>query len=185
MINVNDFHAVLPDQDLKAMDTHLDQMVKTLSFKVQLTPEERSKVSSVSDKRLAFVIKADDYARQFPDAIAPFMKIAKTQDNFDTFLKLLSLARKLTSLLEMITDTSIVASAQVFGILTKFYANLKMASDSGMPGGDDAIQDLSVLFRKATGGISIEDFDSDEELNVELSDASVKDDSESSDSKDA
>ncbi|MCB9230108.1 MAG: hypothetical protein H6581_00470 [Bacteroidia bacterium] len=155
---LKDFHADLTEKDLQNMIADLENVVKKLPFRVQLSPGERREVANVGEARLPFIIKAEDYTRLFPSAVAPFMRMDETRDNFNSFMRMASLQRRVDRLMEIVSDTSMVASSQVFYIFCRFYENLQAAAETGEEGADLAVADLAKLFKKATGGKSIEEY---------------------------
>ncbi|MCB9235554.1 MAG: hypothetical protein H6581_28115 [Bacteroidia bacterium] len=157
--NFKTYKTSIKDSTIKDMCDSVEMTKVSVPNPVQLTPIDRRSIPNVSDSRMAFAIKAEDYTHQFPSVISEVMRIPEAADNLKGFMGLEKVIRRTEVMLEILKDTSMVASAAAFHSYRCFYDALVAAAEAGLPGADEAAADLGKLYRKATGGKSLKDQD--------------------------
>jgi hypothetical protein len=74
----------IPPEVLAQAQAHINAAITLLSaYLLALTPSERHELPKMGDKTLAFVEKALDYARQYPQLCPSYLKITE----FETDMK--------------------------------------------------------------------------------------------------
>jgi hypothetical protein len=143
----NALTASLPDSLVAQIVAWLNQCTTALPFLMNLTPEERRKLPSVSDNRLPYVLKVEEYCKTHR------AKIGMSQENLNELLYYAKLFKDLTTLLRLledlergVRDTQMQAGAILYRQSRIGHGQIKLAYLQGKPGVEAMLDNLDKLF---------------------------------------
>lgn len=142
----NYVHGVLTPEKLRELFTALRTIRETLSFAVNLTPEERGSLPKMGDKSIAFVQKAGAAAENNPRAIPASIDIpgfAGDKVLFDTLYPFVSEYRQVG---ELLNDTMLALGADLYTQALTIYGVLKVAGQA--EGLDELRESMAQRFQK-------------------------------------
>lgn len=138
----NMISASLSDAAVADIKTKIGDIEKQLSFRVNLTPEERQFKLKMGDKSIAFVEKALDLSENNPKLVPPYLDVKEMRKDIGLAKQLASIHRQLASLTESIESTMMVAGSEAFEAALTFYNSAKNASESDVPGTNTIVNEL-------------------------------------------
>lgn len=118
-----------------------------LGFGITLTKEQKEVLLRVEDGRIPFVEKAIEYGKQEPKIVPPFTDLDEYTKDLTLFKALSGIARELSSLNEIVTDTRMAAGSDAFSEALRIYKISKEAAKAGVPGTKSMVDELSKLFQ--------------------------------------
>ncbi len=140
---------VVPPAILAEALDHVTQALYLLNpYLVALTPEERHDLSKMSDKSVAFVTKALQYAETNPQFAPGYLSIPDLQIDVQAVQDLTSVENPANSLAMQLNDTIMKAGSEAMQIALVYYSSVKRASEENAPGAKAIYDDLKVRFEK-------------------------------------
>ncbi|MCG8581886.1 MAG: hypothetical protein MI866_18310 [Bacteroidales bacterium] len=137
----------IPQDILMEAKSKLDEVGALMdTYLITLTKDERISRLKMGEKSLAFVTKAHEYSKQFPELRPSFF----TQEEFDidveTATGLLPIESALKSLSSQINDTVMQAGSEAYTQALLLYNNAKLAARNNVPGAKEVYDDLRSRF---------------------------------------
>lgn len=142
----NQISTQFSDEDLNDVLQAITTIRQKLPFLVKLSADDKKKTAMLDDGRAPFASKALDYASR-ETSISPnplLLKEAKLDSNL--FGKLQSVDRELARLSEMVTDTKMLAGAELYEFARVVYKMAKISASLGNPGTQSIVDDLGRLY---------------------------------------
>ena len=142
----NQINSQFSDEDLKDVLQAITTIRQKLPFLVKLSADDKKKTAMLDDGRTPFASKALDYASR-EASISPnplLLEEAKLDSNL--FGKLQSVDRELARLSEMVTDTKMLAGAELYEFARVVYKMAKISASLGTPGTKSIVDDLGKLY---------------------------------------
>lgn len=142
----NQINAQFSDEDLNEVLQSIDTIRRKLPFLVKLSAAEKKATAMLDDGRTPFASKALDYAsREASISPSPLLLDAANMDS-NLFGKLQSVDRELTRLSEMVSDTRMLAGAELYEFARIVYKLSKISASIGTPGTQSIVDDLGKLY---------------------------------------
>jgi len=108
----------------------------------------------LDEGRVPFALKAVEYASR-ETAISPNPPLlSEAQKDLAIYTKLQTVERELSRLSEMVSDTRMLAGAELYQFARVTYKMAKIASSLNVPGTKSIVDDLGILF--ATQGKTVQ-----------------------------
>lgn len=141
--------AVLTDDVLAQIKTHVDAIRALLPFLQTLTPEDRSKLYKMRDARLAYVSKAVDGAQEHPEIVPGVFKVDEFVKDWDLTTQMVKLRAVVQSLYSDIDDTTMGVGSETVTAANKFYKYVQSAAPT-TPGLKPLLDELAKAFERAS-----------------------------------
>lgn len=139
--------AALTNAQKTALKGHFEAILAILNFGINLTPEERQALPSVSDNRLAFIIKViTNYAPNNANLQPGFLQLADAEKDLKLFTDLTLIDEFAGKVKEVISDTQLAVGSEAYDYSRAFYDMVKQARERNVPGTDNIYEDLSKTF---------------------------------------
>ena len=148
----NQIAAVLSDQDLDAVNQAIATIRQKLPFLVLLPPGDKKAMAMLDEGRIPFALKAVEYASRESAVLPNPQLLVEAKKDLALFNKLQSVERELSRLSEMVSDTRMLAGAELYEFARMAYKMSKIAALLNVPGTKSIIDDLGRLY--ATQGKS-------------------------------
>ncbi|HZK94812.1 MAG TPA: hypothetical protein VFC67_11435 [Prolixibacteraceae bacterium] len=142
----NQISTPFSDEDLDVVLQSINTIRQKLPFLVIFSAAEKKKTAMLDDGRIPFANKALDYASR-EASISPnplLLEEAKMDSNL--FIKLQSVDRELSRLSEMVSDTRMLAGAELYEFARVVYKMSKISASIGTPGTKSIVDDLGKLY---------------------------------------
>jgi hypothetical protein len=146
----NQMSAQLPDEDLNEVLQAIATIRQKLPFLVKLSPDDKKKTSMLDDGRIPFASKALDYASREASISPNPLLLEEAQIDSNLFGKLQKVDRELSRLSEMVSDTRMLAGAELYEFARVVYKMAKISASLDVPGTKSIVDDLGKLY--ATNG---------------------------------
>jgi hypothetical protein len=92
------------------------------------------------------VEKAANYMTTMPELVPGFVKVAEVEKDRELRVELAAIARQINALNEMVADTLMVVSSEIWMADLSFYQSVRQAAKRGVPGAQAAYDDLATRF---------------------------------------
>jgi hypothetical protein len=146
--------AELPDQELDEVLQAIATIRQKLPFLVLLPAGDKKASPMLDEGRVPFALKAVEYASR-ETAISPNPPLLnEAQKDLALYTKLQTVERELSRLSEMVTDTRMLAGAELYQFARVTYKMSKIAASLNVPGTKSIVDDLGILF--ATQGKTVQ-----------------------------
>lgn len=142
----NQISAQLSAEDLQEVLQAIATIQQKLPFLLKLSKSVKKSTSMLNDKRIPFATKALDYATRVPDLNPNPNLLVEAQKDNELFNKLQSVDRELQQLSEMVSDTRMLAGAELYDFARIVYQMSKISVSLGKPGSQTIVDDLSLLY---------------------------------------
>ena len=143
----NRHNVSLPDEVLAQITGKIGEIEVLLSpYAHTLTPKERQKLLRMGDKSLAFVKKANEYARALPAIVPAYVDVQEFDTDLADTERLFALAQRLNILARQMDDTIFLAGSEAFEHALAIYESAKGAAARNVPGAKVAEQELKARF---------------------------------------
>jgi len=131
--------------------TAIDASVADLKTKLQpyiiaLTPDERHSLPKMSDKSIAFVNKALNYAASNPEFVPPFLDLNEMTKDISAVETLNGIANALAQITTGLDDTIMLAGSEAYVASLSYYNSVKQAVKRDIPNAKAIAEDLSERF---------------------------------------
>lgn len=113
---------------------------------INLSADDRSNMLKMGDKTLAFVQKALEYASQNAALCPVFLDLPEAKKDYELAASLQLIKQKAAALLRAIEDAEMVAGSEAYDASLIFYASVKGAARSNVPGSQAIEDDLKQRF---------------------------------------
>jgi len=142
----NKISAQLTEVDLNEILQAIATIRQKLPFLVKLSPDDKKKTAMLDDGRIPFVSKALDYASREPSISPNPLLLEEAQIDSNLFGKLQSVDRELARLSEMVSDTRMLAGAELYEFARIVYKMSKISASLDVPGTKSIVDDLGKLY---------------------------------------
>jgi len=142
----NQISAQLADEDLKEVLQAITTIRQKLPFLVKLSADDKKKTAMLDDGRTPFASKALDYASREPSISPNPLLLEEAQKDSNLFGKLQSVDRELARLSEMVSDTRMLAGAELYEFARVVYKMSKISASLDVPGTKSIVDDLGKLY---------------------------------------
>lgn len=134
-------------QEVNSVNNRLDVVKQTIEPQaINLTPKERQRYAKINYEMNVFVDKVRAYMVSNPNLVPSWLDVAEMDKDIAAREVLTEWHNKLTELLEMVDDTNMLLSTDVYHSALAFYNNVKQASVNNVPGTTTIYQDLQQQF---------------------------------------
>ncbi len=113
---------------------------------VNLTPDERMNMLKMGDKTLAFVRRALNFATQNPSLVPSYLNLEEAWKDYKLTEAISSLLKEFATLRRGLEDTAMVAGSEAYDAALVFYASVRGASRSNVPGAQAIHDELKRQF---------------------------------------
>lgn len=142
----NQISVQFSDEDLKAVLQAIDTIRQKLPFLVKLSADDKKKTAMLDDGRTPFASKALDYASREPSISPNPLLLEEAQKDSNLFGKLQTVDRELARLSEMVSDTRMLAGAELYEFARVVYKMSKISASLDVPGTKSIVDDLGKLY---------------------------------------
>ena len=142
----NKISAQFTEEDLNEVLQAINLIRQKLPFLVKLSAGDKKSTAMLDDGRAPFATKALDYASR-EATISPnplLLQEAKIDSNL--YGKLQTVDRELGRLSEMVSDTKMLAGAELYEFARVVYKMAKISASIGTPGTQSIVEDLGRLY---------------------------------------
>jgi hypothetical protein len=138
--------AELPDEGLEAVLQAIATFRQKLPFLVLLPAGDKKSSPMLDEGRVPFALKAVEYASR-EKAISPNPPLLhEAQKDLALFTRLQTVERELSRLSEMVSDTRMLAGAELYQFARVTYKMSKIVASLNVPGTKSIVDDLGILF---------------------------------------
>ena len=147
----NNISAVVSAPEKTAINDGLDAIPTNMTYAVNLTPEERTAMSSIEEKRLAFATKCMEYAAANATLVPGYVSLPEAVKDQNLYNDLRPIKAKAAQMHELIDDTQHAVGWEWYKFCLEFYAVVQRASQANVPGSTAIYNDLKDLFDEQGG----------------------------------
>ena len=142
----NQITAELSEEGLAEVLQAIETIRQKLPFLVLLSPSDKKATAMLDEGRIPFATKAVEYASR-EAAISPNPPLLiEAQKDLQVYTRLQSVERELSRLSEMVSDTRMLAGAELYEFARVTYKMSKIAASLAVPGTKSIVDDLGRLF---------------------------------------
>lgn len=142
----NQMSVQINDEDLNAVLQAIDTIRQKLPFLVKLSPAEKKTTAMLDDGRIPFTNKALEYASREVSISPNPVLLEEAKKDSQLYNKLQSVDRELARLSEMVSDTRMLAGAELYEFARFVYKMSKISASIGTPGTKSIVDDLGKLY---------------------------------------
>jgi len=137
---------ITPAEELQAT-TGIASAITAIEAKmVNLTPSQRQEHGRISYETEDFIDRIDAYMTSDPMLIPNYIDVVEFRKDIAARKQLKSMLNEARKLLEMIEDTSMLLSSDIYQTSISFYRAVKIAAQQNVPGSTGIYQDLQHQF---------------------------------------
>jgi hypothetical protein len=137
----------LPDEVLAQISQKIGEIEALLSpYTHTLTSKERQNFPKMGDKSLAFVKKANEYAKALPAIVPGYVNIQEFDIDLADTERLFPISQRFGILARQMDDTIFLAGSEAYEQALAIYENVKGAAARNVPGAKVAEQELKARF---------------------------------------
>jgi hypothetical protein len=152
MAQENMISAEITASTLTSVKTKTEE-IRTLLANVlttNLTAEERQNRLKMGEKTVAFVAKALEFATNNPTLVPSYLNLAEAKKDYALVNTTMSVLQGLATLQRGLEDTQMVAGSEAYDAALIFYASIKGACHSNVPGAQAIYDELKKQFPRPT-----------------------------------
>lgn len=143
--------AEFSSEDMKKIDDALNTIIEVLEKKaVNLTPDERRQYGNVADYNKMFIEKVKINMEQAPDTVPATINKAEFDRDYKLSTQMREPLRKVYRILEMITDTRMLADTDNYAVGLLYYKYIKFLAAQNIPGAVTILAELRKHFKRGT-----------------------------------
>lgn len=142
----NQINVQLSDDDLDEVLQAIANIRQKLPFLVKLSADDKKKTAMLDDGRTPFASKALDYASRESSISPNPLLLEEAQKDSNLFGKLQTVDRELARLSEMVSDTRMLAGAELYEFARVVYKMSKISASLDVPGTKSIVDDLGKLY---------------------------------------
>ena len=148
MSKKNQISAAITTAQSTAVFEGINSINETLKhvLTINLTGEERSAMSKMGDKTLAFVQKALEYATQHESLRPNYLDLPEAKKDYELAAGLQTIKQGLSALLRAVEDAQMMAGSEAYDAALVFYNSVKGAARSNVAGAQAIENDLKQRF---------------------------------------
>jgi len=136
----------LSDQELAEVLQAIATIHQKLPYLVLLSPGDKKATSMLDEGRVPFALKAVEYASR-ETAISPNPPLLEAaKKDLKVYTGLQTVERELSRLSEMVSDTRMLAGAELYQFARVTYKMSKIAASLNVPGTKSIVDDLGILY---------------------------------------
>ena len=136
----------ISDEDLQLVLQAINTIHQKLPFLMKLSPGDKKTTAMLDDGRYPFASKAVDYASRETSLCPNAVLLGEAQKDMNVYDKLQTVDRELSRLSEMVSDTRMVAGAELYTFARVAYKMAKISASLGTPGTQSIVDDLGRLY---------------------------------------
>jgi hypothetical protein len=138
--------ATLSEEDKSAILSAIEIITSKLTFRVNLTNDEKMSLAKMGMGSIAFVEKALQYGKSTPAIVPPYTKIDELQRDFELARALMPINSALNQLSVSIADTTIAVGSEAMSAALSIYNTSREAAKANVPGVKAIYDDLRTRF---------------------------------------
>jgi len=143
---INSLDTSLSDQELDEVLQAIATIRQKLPYLVLLSPGDKKATSMLDEGRVPFALKAVEYASR-ETAISPNPPLLEAaKKDLKVYTGLQTVERELSRLSEMVSDTRMLAGAELYQFARVTYKMSKIAASLNVPGTKSIVDDLGLLY---------------------------------------
>lgn len=133
------------------IDTAIANLDTMLTFAVNLTLDERRRISKIGPKKRVFIDRSFGYVSRDP-ASAPvqLLNMENYMNDYNIYKRLLQQIPRMNQIKEKLIDTATALGHQIYLSSLVYYKYQQKLADSNVAGAKTIIADLGFLFEKNT-----------------------------------
>jgi hypothetical protein len=137
----------VPTKVLSEAQRKIEETITLLSpYLIALTPEDMKEMPKMGEKTVGFVDKAYDYAKQNPELVPPYLKMADFTADYADAHNLRIIHSMITQLEQGIDGIEIAAGSEAYQTALVFYHSAKTAASQNIPGANAIYEELKKRF---------------------------------------
>ncbi len=149
MAHENRTSQAIPQEVVLQAQTKINELTELLKpFLVTLTKTERTNRTSMGDKTMAFVMKANELGRNNPQLMPGYLPIEEWNIDISLISSLKTLTSSLVVLNELLSDTRLEAGHEAYNSALLFYSAVKEAERANVSGAKSVYNELKQQFPK-------------------------------------
>ncbi len=139
----------ITEEDLAAINGSIATLqTKLLPHLATLSPGERKELPKMGNKSVSFVLKTNEYCKQNPDMVPPFLDAEVLDSNVDVFEKARTFYQLLSQITDLLWGTMLLAGSEAYSASLLFYNSVKSAKRSKIQKAETILADLAARFPK-------------------------------------
>lgn len=139
----------ISEADLAAINGSIETLrTKILPHLPTLSAVERKELPKMGNKSVSFVLKSNEYCKQNPELVPPFLDAAGLDFNVNVFETVRSLYQLLSQVTDLLWGTMILAGSEAYSASLLFYNSVKSAKRSKVQKAETILADLAARFPK-------------------------------------
>ncbi len=119
---------------------------KLLPYLVTLSPAERRELPKMGDKTVSFVQKSQEYCKQNPDLVPPFLDVNALNIDVTAFEQLRAMYQPLLQITDSLWDSMILSGSEAYSASLTFYNSIKRAAKAKIQKAETIYNDLMARF---------------------------------------
>lgn len=152
MTDNNRISAELTQQQIDDISAAIATIHTNLDFLINLSAQDRREMPKMGDKTLAFDEKCASHMAAHPEMVPGFVDVAEVTKDRTLRLPLADIERELNELCDMVNDTLLQVSSEIYIADLSFYASVRDAARRNVPGADVIYAELQERFPGRGGG---------------------------------
>jgi hypothetical protein len=146
-MKTNRHNTSIPDEALAQISAKISEIEDLLLPHTHtLTPKERQKLVKMGDKSLAFVKKANEYAKTLPAIVPAYVNVQDFDIDLADTERLFAVSQRIGILARQMDDTVFLAGSEAYEHALAIYESAKGAAARNVPGAKVAEQELKARF---------------------------------------
>lgn len=148
MTQNNQVSTEITDAMIAEVTEHLNAVRASLApvLVMNLTSDERVNMLKMGDKTLAFVRRALNFATQNPSLVPSYLNLEEAWKDYKLTEAISNLLKEITTLRRGLEDTAMVAGSEAYDAALAFYASVRGANRSNIPGAQAVHDELKRQF---------------------------------------
>lgn len=147
MTTVNRLSITITAEDLADITSAIQLLQKKLlPYLVTLSPEERRELPKMGNKTVSFVQKSQEYCKQNPDLVPPFLDVNALNVDVEAFQQIRAMYQPLLQITDSLWDSMILSGSEAYSSSLMFYNSIKHAARSKIQKAETIYNDLSARF---------------------------------------
>lgn len=141
--------AELTAAQITAITGAINTIKTNLPFLLNLSKEERSRLSKMGPNGYSYVTKAIDYANGNASALPAVLNVVEAKKDLKLYNDMRPLAQAVAQLIESMDDTMMALGVEAKDFSDTFYGVVQGLAKANVPGMDTIADDLGVFYEKA------------------------------------
>ncbi|MCF8335403.1 MAG: hypothetical protein K9H65_02260 [Bacteroidales bacterium] len=145
----------IPDQDLNEIEGAINTLESRLMPHLKnLSPEERRNILKLGDKSVAFVERARDWVKEYPQLKPPYGDLEELDKDLKAMKLVNRLLRSIEPIFNGLEDTLLLAGSEAYAEGLAYYSYFKAAAKAKVDNAEEAYHDLKRWFPGGSSKVS-------------------------------